>query len=188
MIYEDSNNKNNRWDVHGLKAQKEPSPGQSETSWSGTLCKMYPDVKSRMVRALQGQEETLAKGISKVPCCPVAFPFGRRRVAPLPFPSAGDLRFRAQGMWVGRDPGCRSFHSLCPGLGSSCPDGAFVSTVFITSAGSNRLNQINPYSTLSPFRKSKTSDFFEVNIRTFDAKHPYFCPKKSDVFKGCSIN
>ena len=37
------------------------------------------------------------------------------------------------------------------------------------------------YSILSPFRKSKTSDFFEVNIRTFDAKHPYFCPKKSDV-------
>ena len=37
-------------------------------------------------------------------CCPVAFPFGRRRVAPLPFPSAGDLRFRAQGMWVARIP------------------------------------------------------------------------------------
>ena len=31
------------------------------------------------------------------------------------------------------------------------------------------------------FRKTKTSDFFEANIRTFDAKHPYFCPKKSDV-------
>ena len=30
---------------------------------------------------------------------------------------------------------------------------------------------------------SKTSDFFEANIRTFDAKHPYFCPKKSDVFR-----
>ena len=28
-------------------------------------------------------------------CCPVAFPFGRRRAAPLPFPSAGDLRFGA---------------------------------------------------------------------------------------------
>ena len=27
----------------------------------------------------------------------------------------------------------------------------------------------------------KTSDFFEANIRTFDAKHPYFCPEKSDV-------
>ena len=67
-------------------------------------------------------------------------------------------------------------------MGRTCP------TVFITSAGSNRLNQINPYSILSPFRKSKTSDFFEANIRTFDAKHPYFCPKKSDVFKGCSIN
>ena len=39
------------------------------------------------------------------------------------------------------------------------------------------------YSILSPFRKSKTSDFFEVNIRTFDAKHPYFCPKKSDVLQ-----
>ena len=134
----------------------------------------------RMVRALQGQEETFEMYFRMKP---PMFP-----AATLPFPSAGDLRFRAQGMWVGRDPGCRSFHSLCPGLGSSCPDGAFVSTVFITSAGSNRLNQINPYSTLSPFRKSKTSDFFEVNIRTFDAKHPYFCPKKSDVFKGCSIN
>ena len=27
----------------------------------------------------------------------------------------------------------------------------------------------------------KTSDFFDENIRTFEAKHPYFCPKKSDV-------
>ena len=33
----------------------------------------------------------------------------------------------------------------------------------------------------SPFRKMKTSDFFRANLRTFDAKHPYFCPKKSDV-------
>ena len=32
-----------------------------------------------------------------------------------------------------------------------------------------------------PFRKTKTSDFFDENIRTFEAKHPYFCPKKSDV-------
>ena len=32
-----------------------------------------------------------------------------------------------------------------------------------------------------PFRKIKTSDFFDENIRTFGAKHPYFCPKKSDV-------
>ena len=31
------------------------------------------------------------------------------------------------------------------------------------------------------FRKTKTSDFFDGNIRTFEAKHPYFCPKKSDV-------
>ena len=31
------------------------------------------------------------------------------------------------------------------------------------------------------FRKSKTSDFFDTNIRTFEAKPPYFCPKKSDV-------
>ena len=30
-------------------------------------------------------------------------------------------------------------------------------------------------------RKSKTSDFFDTNIRTFEAKPPYFCPKKSDV-------
>ena len=55
--------------------------------------------------------------------------------------------------------------------------------VLTSSAGSNRLNQINPYSILSPFRKSKTSDFFEVNIRTFDAKPPDFCPKKSDVLQ-----
>ena len=33
-----------------------------------------------------------------------------------------------------------------------------------------------------PFRKTKTSDFFDGNIRTFEAKHPYFCLKKSDVF------
>ena len=54
----------------------------------------------------------------------------------------------------------------------------------------NRLNQINLYSILSPFRKSKTSDFFEANIRTFDAKPPYFCPKKSDVLQlpQCSIS
>ena len=32
-----------------------------------------------------------------------------------------------------------------------------------------------------PFRKIKTSDFFDENIRTFGAKHPYFCPKTSDV-------
>ena len=29
---------------------------------------------------------------------------------------------------------------------------------------------------------SKTSDFSRQNIRTFGDKHPYFCPKKSDVF------
>ena len=28
----------------------------------------------------------------------------------------------------------------------------------------------------------KTSDFFEVNLRTFGSKPPYFYPKKSDVF------
>ena len=33
------------------------------------------------------------------------------------------------------------------------------------------------------FRKIKTSDFFDGNIRTFDAKHPYFVPKKSDVLQ-----
>ena len=32
------------------------------------------------------------------------------------------------------------------------------------------------------FRKTKTSDFFDANIRTFEAKHPYFYSKKSDVF------
>ena len=29
---------------------------------------------------------------------------------------------------------------------------------------------------------AKTSDFFEANLRTFDAKPPYFVAKKSDVF------
>ena len=106
MIYEDSNNKNNknnRWDVHGLKAQKEPSPGQSETSWSGTLCKMYPD-GPRPAGARGNVRNVNPDETSNVPCCHFAFPFGRRRVAPLPFPSAGDLRFRAQGMWVARIP------------------------------------------------------------------------------------
>ena len=32
------------------------------------------------------------------------------------------------------------------------------------------------------FRKMKTSDFFDGNLRTFEAKPPYFCLKKSDVF------
>ena len=35
----------------------------------------------------------------------------------------------------------------------------------------------------APFRKMKTSDFFDANIRTFDAKHPYFLSKKSDVLQ-----
>ena len=33
------------------------------------------------------------------------------------------------------------------------------------------------------FRKTKTSDFFDGNIGTFDAKHPYFLSKKSDVLQ-----
>ena len=147
--------------------------------------------------------------------------------ATLPFPSAGDVLPRCLSLrpatfgsgrrvcgWPGY-PGCRSLHSLYPGLGSSCPFGACMSKcisvrslftttkttrtkvttagcawmmVLTSTAGSNLLNQINPYSILSPFRKSKTSEFFEANIRTYDAKHPYFCPKKSDVFKGCFIN
>ena len=32
------------------------------------------------------------------------------------------------------------------------------------------------------FRKWKTSDFFEANLRTFEAKHRNFILKKSDVF------
>ena len=39
------------------------------------------------------------------------------------------------------------------------------------------------FNTFPLFRKTKTSDFFEANIRTFDVKHPYFCPKKSDVLQ-----
>ena len=35
----------------------------------------------------------------------------------------------------------------------------------------------------SPFRKTKTSEFFDENIRTFALKHPYFYPKKSDVLQ-----
>ena len=34
-----------------------------------------------------------------------------------------------------------------------------------------------------PFRKSKTSDFFDTNIRTFEAKPRNFALKKSDVFR-----
>ena len=34
---------------------------------------------------------------------------------------------------------------------------------------------------VTSFRKTKTSDFFDTNLRTFEAKPPYFCPKKSDV-------
>ena len=78
MIYEDSdnkNNKNNRWDVHGLKAQKEPSPGQSETSWSGTLGKMYPD-GPRPAGARGNVWNVFPYETSNVPCCLFAFPFG----------------------------------------------------------------------------------------------------------------
>ena len=69
----------------------------------------------------------------------------------------------------------------------------FASLFFSYLCGGECLEDINTlvghfrqkawYSILSPFRKSKTSDFFEANIRTFDAKHPYFCPKKSDVLQ-----
>ena len=40
-----------------------------------------------------------------------------------------------------------------------------------------------------PSRKIKTSGFFDENIRSFGAKHPYFCPKKSDVllFPDCNL-
>ena len=143
MIYEDSNNKNNRWDVHGLKAQKEPSPGQSETSWSGTLCKMYPD----------GPRPTGARGTfemyfrMELPMFPAAT---------LPFPSAGDVLPRCLSLrpatfgsgrrvcgWAGY-PGCRSFHSLCPGLGSSCPFGAYMSNgvYFVRRVKSERIRLI----------------------------------------------
>ena len=36
---------------------------------------------------------------------------------------------------------------------------------------------------VTSFRKTKTSDFFDGNIGTFDAKHPYFLSKKSDVLQ-----
>ena len=41
--------------------------------------------------------------------------------------------------------------------------------------------RLAPYFPLLPhlFRKTKTSDFFEENIRTFDVKHPYFWCKTS---------
>ena len=35
---------------------------------------------------------------------------------------------------------------------------------------------------LYAFGKLKTSDFFEVNLRTFETKHRNFSSKKSDVF------
>ena len=60
----------------------------------------------RMVRALQGQEETsemhFRMNHSNVPCC----------------------HFQGAGYVDVRYPGCRSLHSLCPGLCSSCPFGA----------------------------------------------------------------
>ena len=34
---------------------------------------------------------------------------------------------------------------------------------------------------VTSFRKTKTSDFFDTNLRTFEAKPPYFYLKKSDV-------
>ena len=33
------------------------------------------------------------------------------------------------------------------------------------------------------FRKTITSDFSDENIRTFEAKPPYLCSKKSDVLR-----
>ena len=85
----------------------------------------------RMVRALQGQEETFEMYFRMKP---PMFP-----AATLPFPSAGDVLPRCLSLrpatfgsgrrvcgWAGY-PGCRSFHSLCPGLGSSCPFGAYMS-------------------------------------------------------------
>ena len=33
-----------------------------------------------------------------------------------------------------------------------------------------------------PFGNTETSDFFDINLRTFYAKVRNFCPKKSDVF------
>ena len=104
MINDNKDNSDNAiGSLYGLKAQKEPSPGQSETSWSGTLGKMYPD-GPRPAGARGNVRNVNPDETSNVPCCHFAFPFGRRRVAPLPFPSAGDLRFRAQGMWVARIP------------------------------------------------------------------------------------
>ena len=63
--------------LYGLKAQKEPSPGQSETSWSGTLGKMYPD-GPRPTGARGNVRNVFPDGTSNVPCCHFAFPFGRR--------------------------------------------------------------------------------------------------------------
>ena len=79
-----------------------------------------------MVRALQGQEETFEMYFRmELPKFPAAT---------LPFPSAGDLRFRAQGMWVVRYPGCHPLRSFCPGLGSSCPFGTCASKCIVVQS------------------------------------------------------
>ena len=85
--------------------QKEPSPGQSETKWSDTLGKMHPD----------GPRPTGARGNIRN-----AFPYEPFQRSLLP------LSGRRVCGWPGY-PGCRSLHSLYPGLGSSCPFGAFTS-------------------------------------------------------------
>ena len=57
---------------------------------------------------------------------------------------------------------------------------ALTSAEFIGFRGKNLKNRAKKF-TKSRLGEAKTSDFFDTNIRTFDAKHPYFVPKKSDV-------
>ena len=126
-------------DEHGLnrrslkaRPKRNLAQGRASTT-SGTLGKMYPD-GPRPTGARGNVRNVFPDGTSNVPCCHFAFPFGRRRVAPLPFPSAGDLRFRAQGMWVVRYPGCHPLRSFCPGLGSSCPFGTCASKCIVVQS------------------------------------------------------
>ena len=57
---------------------------------------------------------------------------------------------------------------------------ALTSAEFFGFRGKNLKKQGKKF-TKSRIGEAKTSDFFDTNIRTFDAKHPYFVPKKSDV-------
>ena len=97
--------------VHAPEGQEEPSPGQNEPSRRrGEWHPGYTDHPRQ--RALQGQVETLA--LPKWNHC-------KRLHLPLQgaYPTAVS------------SPGCHSLRSFCPGLGSSCPFGAYSSSYVV---------------------------------------------------------